>query len=142
DLADEEIRQIAASLLRHGVEGVIATNTTVEREAVREARHGSEAGGLSGAPLRAQATQVTRVLHEALGGALPIIGVGGIESGQAARERVAAGASLVQVYTGFIYRGPGLLREIAEALRGIDAARAAAAPSREQIGRASCRERV
>jgi len=101
---------------RHGIEGVIATNTTIARDAVAGLRHAKETGGLSGAPVRERSTAVIRLLAAALDGALPIIGVGGIMSGDDAREKVAAGAALVQIYTGLIYRGPGLVAECVEAL--------------------------
>jgi dihydroorotate dehydrogenase len=116
DLTQEAIRGIARLLVEHGQDGVIATNTTIARDAVAGLPHADEAGGLSGAPLREKATAVIRTLARALDGALPIIGVGGILCGEDAREKVAAGASLVQIYTGLIYRGPGLVAECAEAL--------------------------
>jgi len=95
---------------------VIATNTTVARDAVKGVRHADETGGLSGRPLRAPATAVIRTLAQALDGALPIIGVGGILSGADAKEKIDAGATLVQIYTGLIYRGPDLVAECARAL--------------------------
>ncbi|MCC7485445.1 MAG: quinone-dependent dihydroorotate dehydrogenase [Burkholderiales bacterium] len=116
DLAAEEIGAIAGALRRHGIEGAIATNTTLAREGVEGLPHGSEAGGLSGAPLAARSSAALRALAEALAGEVPVIGVGGIMSGADAREKVAAGASLVQVYTGLIYRGPGLVGECVAAL--------------------------
>ncbi|HEX6827724.1 MAG TPA: quinone-dependent dihydroorotate dehydrogenase [Burkholderiales bacterium] len=116
DLETAQVEGIARLLVKAGVDAVIATNTTVSREGVENLRHGGEAGGLSGAPLRPRALRVIRELAAALDGALPIIGVGGILSGGDAREAVAAGASLVQVYTGLIYRGPGLIRDIAATL--------------------------
>jgi dihydroorotate dehydrogenase len=116
DLAGDTIGEIARLLARHRCDGVIATNTTVGREAVAGLPHAEEAGGLSGAPLREKATGVIRALAKALDGALPIIGVGGILSGEDAREKITAGASLVQIYTGLIYRGPELVAECVEAL--------------------------
>jgi dihydroorotate dehydrogenase len=116
DLEPAQVERIAQLLVKSGVDAVIATNTTISREGVEKLPHGGEAGGLSGAPLRRRALRVIRELATALDGALPIIGVGGIASGQDARAAVAAGASLVQVYTGLIYRGPGLVPEIAKAL--------------------------
>ena len=116
DLADDAIRDIARLLARHRLDGVIATNTTIAREAVAGMPHADEAGGLSGSPLRERSTAVIRTLAKALDGALPIIGVGGILSGVDAREKIAAGASLVQIYTGLIYRGPELVAECVEAL--------------------------
>jgi dihydroorotate dehydrogenase len=116
DLAPADLRRIARSLLAHKIDGVIATNTTTDRSAVAGLPHADEAGGLSGRPLRAKSTAVIRTLAAALDGALPIIGVGGIMSGADAREKIAAGASLVQIYTGLIYKGPELVAEIAKAL--------------------------
>jgi dihydroorotate dehydrogenase len=95
---------------------VIATNTTIGRDGVTGLPHADEGGGLSGAPLRARSTAVVATLAKALDGALPIIGVGGILSGDDAREKIAAGAALVQIYTGLIYRGPALVAECVRAL--------------------------
>ncbi len=119
DLSREQVRALAAILVEHRIEAVIATNTTLARDAVANLRHGGEAGGLSGAPLRAQSTQVVRWLHEALQGALPVIGVGGILSGADAQEKIAAGATLVQLYTGMVYRGPELVAECVRALAAV-----------------------
>ncbi len=116
DLDDGAIDAIARLLLDHEMDGVIATNTTVARDGVEGLPHAQETGGLSGAPLRARATEVVRRLASALSGALPIIGVGGIMSGADAVEKIEAGASLVQVYTGLIYRGPPLVAECARAI--------------------------
>jgi dihydroorotate dehydrogenase len=116
DLSPSAIEGIAKLLIRHRVDGVVATNTTLARDAIRGRKHADEAGGLSGRPLRAQATAVIRTLAKALDGALPIIGVGGILSGADAKEKIDAGATLVQIYTGLIYRGPGLVVECARAL--------------------------
>jgi dihydroorotate dehydrogenase len=116
DLAREQVEALAALLVEEGMDGVIATNTTIAREAVAHLRHGEEAGGLSGEPLRAASSRVIGWLHQALAGALPIIGVGGILSGTDAREKIVAGASLVQFYTGMVYRGPDLVPECVEAL--------------------------
>jgi dihydroorotate dehydrogenase len=116
DLSADEIRAVARTLVAHKIDGVIATNTTVDRAAVAGLRHAGEAGGLSGRPLKDKATAAIRTLADALEGALPIIGVGGILSGADAKEKIAAGATLVQIYTGLIYRGPGLVAEIAAAL--------------------------
>jgi dihydroorotate dehydrogenase len=116
DLNDEALPRIADTLVAHGVDAVIATNTTVARDAVQGLPHAEEAGGLSGAPVRARATEVIALLHRHLQGALPIIGVGGIMDGVAAVEKIAAGASLVQLYTGLIYRGPALVGECRRAL--------------------------
>ena len=117
DLEREQIRQIAALLLRHHIDGVIATNTTLSREGVEHLPHGNEAGGLSGAPVRDKSTAVIRELAAALQNALPIIGVGGILSGADALEKIQAGAALVQIYSGMIYRGPELVGEAINALR-------------------------
>jgi dihydroorotate dehydrogenase len=116
DLNDEALPRIADTLVAHGVDAVIATNTTVARDAVQGLPHAEEAGGLSGAPVRARATEVVARLHRHLKGTLPIIGVGGIMDGAAAVEKIAAGASLVQLYTGLIYRGPALVGECRRAL--------------------------
>ncbi len=116
DLTTADLRRIARSLIAHKIDGVIATNTTIDRSAVAKSPYADEAGGLSGRPLREKSTAVIRTLAAELGGALPIIGVGGIMSGADAREKIAAGAALVQIYTGLIYKGPELVAEIAEAL--------------------------
>ena len=116
DLDDEQIKEIADTLLRHKIEGVIATNTTLSRAAVEGMPNANETGGLSGRPVFDASNNVIRKLRAELGGEVPIIGVGGIFSGDDAREKIAAGASLVQVYTGFIYRGPALVAECARAL--------------------------
>jgi len=117
DIDDEQIKTIADSLTRHRIDAVIATNTTVTRDAVQGLPHAQEAGGLSGAPVFELSNQVIRALKAELGDALPIIGVGGIFSGADAKAKIDAGASLVQLYTGLIYRGPALVRECAAALR-------------------------
>ena len=119
DLDDEQIDTIASALLRHHIDGVIATNTTITRDAVQGLAHANETGGLSGAPVRDLSTRVIRALHQVLQGEIPIIGVGGILSGTDASEKMAAGASLVQLYTGLIYRGPALVRECASACASI-----------------------
>ena len=116
DLDETQVRLIAATLVRHGVDGVIATNTTVARTAVAHLPHGGETGGLSGAPVFEASNRVISQLRAALGSAYPIIGVGGVMSGADARAKVTAGANLVQIYTGFIYRGPALVTEAARAL--------------------------
>lgn len=117
DLDDTQVRLIAATLVRHGVDGVIATNTTISRDAVRGMPHAEEVGGLSGPPVFEPSNHVIRALRQALGPGVPIIGVGGVSSGADARAKLEAGADLVQIYTGLIYRGPALVRECAEALR-------------------------
>ncbi len=117
DLDDGAIGPLADTLVREGVDGVIATNTTVARDAVRGLEHGDEVGGLSGRPLRERSTEVVGRLAQHLRGQLPIIGVGGVINGADAVEKIRAGASLVQIYTGFIYRGPQLVSECVEAIR-------------------------
>jgi len=116
DLESAQITDIADAVRRHQIDGVIATNTSVSREGVERLPHATEAGGLSGAPIRARATQVLGALARALAGEVPLIGAGGILSGANAAEKIAAGASLVQLYTGLIYRGPALIAECAEAI--------------------------
>ena len=116
DLDDEQIKEIADTLLRHKIEGVIATNTTLSRSAVQGMQHADETGGLSGRPVFDASNAVIRKLRAQLGTEVPIIGVGGIFSGEDARAKIDAGASLVQLYTGFIYRGPALVAECARAL--------------------------
>ena len=117
DLDNDQVRNVAGALLRHKIDGVIATNTTISREAVSTLAHAEEAGGLSGAPVFAPSNIVIRALKRELGDALPIIGVGGILSGNDAQAKIDAGASLVQLYSGLIYRGPALIRECAATLR-------------------------
>jgi dihydroorotate dehydrogenase len=118
DVDAEQVKNIADALLRHRFDAVIATNTTISRDAVSGMAHAAEAGGLSGAPVFDASNRVIRALKAELGDALPIIGVGGILSGADARAKVEAGAALVQLYSGLIYRGPALIRECADALRG------------------------
>lgn len=112
DLSEEELIQIADSLVRHNIDGVIATNTTLDRSLVAGLKHAGEAGGLSGRPVQLRSTEIIRRLTQELQGKLPIIGVGGIDSLVSAREKMAAGASLIQIYSGFIYKGPPLIKEI------------------------------
>lgn len=112
DLEEQEIQSIAQSLISTKMDGVIATNTTLSRDAVNGLPNADEAGGLSGSVLTQQSQQVTKSLATALGGAMPIIGVGGIDSGKAAKDRLDAGASLVQIYSSFIYQGPQLVKDI------------------------------
>ncbi len=116
DMADADIDRIAAVLMVHGIDGLIATNTTADRSGVAGLNHAGEIGGLSGTPLTVRSTEVVARFARALDGALPIIAVGGILSGDDARAKLAAGASLVQLYTGLIYRGPALVREVIQAL--------------------------
>ncbi|MEQ1555978.1 MAG: dihydroorotate dehydrogenase (quinone), partial [Gallionella sp.] len=117
DMEADQIAQIARLLMQHRIDGVIATNTTLARDAVANLQYGNEAGGLSGAPVREKSTAVIRALAAELQGALPIIGVGGILSGADAAEKIQAGASLVQIYSGLIYRGPQLVGECCATLR-------------------------
>jgi len=117
DLDTDDINLIADLLLEFGIDAVIATNTTIARDAVQGMDHGEEAGGLSGAPLQAVSNQIIKTLTTRLGNTLPIIGVGGILSGADAREKIMAGASLVQIYSGLIYKGPDLVNACARALR-------------------------
>lgn len=112
DLSEEELIQVADSLIRHQIDGVIASNTTLDRSLVIGLKHAEEAGGLSGRPVQSRSTAVIQRLSQELQGRLPIIGVGGIDSLTAAREKIAAGATLVQIYSGFIYQGPGLIKDI------------------------------
>jgi len=123
DLDSDQVAVIAATLLRHGGSGksttwgVIASNTTLDRQAVQGQMHANEAGGLSGGPVLAKSNAVIRQLRDQLGAGFPIIGVGGILSGADAVAKVKAGADVVQIYTGLIYRGPELITEVAQALR-------------------------
>jgi dihydroorotate dehydrogenase len=119
DMDDEGIRFIASALQASGLDGVIATNTTISRDAVAGHRHAGEAGGLSGLPVRESSTRVIKGLYAELGETLPIIGVGGVTDGNSAAEKIGAGAKLVQVYTGLIYRGPELISESVEAIRAL-----------------------
>ena len=116
DLTGEQVVEIAALLMKHQIDGVIATNTTLSREMVKGMRYSEEQGGLSGAPVKIQSTLVIRQLTQHLKGALPIIGVGGISSGSDAQEKIENGASLVQIYSGLIYKGPALIQDVCKAL--------------------------
>ncbi|GAB3477613.1 quinone-dependent dihydroorotate dehydrogenase [Marinomonas epiphytica] len=111
DMSDDEIKMVADTLVQQGVDGIIATNTTLSRDAVAGHKYGQEAGGLSGVPVKEASTHVVKVLAEHLKDTLPIIGVGGISSGADAVEKLQAGARLVQLYSGFIYKGPELVKE-------------------------------
>ena len=128
DLDDSQLGVIAATLQRHGCGsdgqasgelGVIATNTTLSREAVAGLRHAEEAGGLSGAPVLAASNRVIRALRDALGQGFPIIGVGGVMSARDAVSKIDSGADVVQIYTGLIYQGPALVRESAQAIKAL-----------------------
>ncbi|WP_119156085.1 quinone-dependent dihydroorotate dehydrogenase [Caldimonas tepidiphila] len=117
DLDEAQVGVIAATLRKNGIDGVIATNTTIARDVVKHLPHGEETGGLSGRPVFEASNRVIRKLREALGAGYPIIGVGGVMSGAHAKAKLDAGADLVQIYTGLIYRGPALVREAAQAIR-------------------------
>lgn len=116
DMDDSALEQVARVLQDQGMDGVIATNTTVSREGVEGLTHSEEAGGLSGAPVQEKSTRLIAALHTHLGGRLPIIGVGGVVDGDSAAAKIDAGASLVQLYTGFVYRGPALIRDCVRAV--------------------------
>lgn len=109
DVSDTQVQELAQIFLQQQVDGVIATNTTLSRTGVEHARFANEVGGLSGKPLRAQSTHIIKQLHTVLQKKIPIIAVGGILDVASAQEKIAAGASLLQIYTGFIYRGPALI---------------------------------
>jgi dihydroorotate dehydrogenase len=119
DVDGDQIRNIGAALIRHGIDGVIATNTTLNRRDVEGMKNANQQGGLSGAPVFDLSNIVIRALKQEVGDAVPIIGVGGILRGQDAKAKITAGAQLVQLYSGLIYRGPALVRECANALRGV-----------------------
>jgi dihydroorotate dehydrogenase len=119
DLDEAQVAVIARTLQANGIDGVIATNTTIARDAVKGLRHAEEAGGLSGRPVFEASNKVIRLLRSALGGNYPIIGVGGVLSGADARTKLQAGADLVQIYTGLIYKGPALVPECAAAMARI-----------------------
>ena len=117
DLQGDQVQSIADALRRHAIEGVIATNTTLARDAVQGMPHADEAGGLSGAPVREASNRDIAGLRAALGTGFPIIGAGGVMSGADAVAKIKAGADVVQIYTGLIYKGPALVSEVAQALR-------------------------
>ncbi|NLY57381.1 MAG: quinone-dependent dihydroorotate dehydrogenase, partial [Gammaproteobacteria bacterium] len=121
DMTPEELVLVARTLVEQGMDAVIATNTTLDRALVEGQEHAHEAGGLSGAPLTDVSTEVIRTLAGELKGQMPIIGAGGILTGADAADKIAAGASLVQVYSGFIYRGPELIRECVDAIAAMPA---------------------
>ena len=116
DLEPQQVDVIAATLQKNHIDGVIATNTTVARDAVQGLPHAREVGGLSGAPVLEASNRIIRLLRHALGNGFPIIGVGGVMSGADARSKIDAGADLVQIYTGLIYSGPALVSEAARAV--------------------------
>jgi len=117
DLDQAQIRVIADAVRRHRIDAVVATNTSTGREGVEGLQHAEEAGGLSGAPIRTKSSEVLKKMHHHLKGEAALIGAGGILSGADAAEKFAAGASLVQLYTGLVYRGPQLVAECASAFR-------------------------
>ncbi|MDA8447984.1 quinone-dependent dihydroorotate dehydrogenase [Paracidovorax valerianellae] len=117
DLDATQVQLIAATLQRHGMDGVVATNTTISREAVKGMVHSEETGGLSGAPVLEASNRVIRQLRQALGSEFPIIGVGGIFSAEDAVSKIKAGADVVQIYTGLIYQGPALIPQAARAIK-------------------------
>ena len=116
DLTEEEVVSIAECLINNNIDAVISTNTTLSRDGVENLLYGSEQGGLSGQPVKDKSTQVIKLLANALDNKLPIIGVGGISNAKDAAEKLDAGAKLVQVYTGFIYQGPDLVKDIVTSL--------------------------
>ncbi|MBX9914145.1 MAG: quinone-dependent dihydroorotate dehydrogenase [Pseudomonadaceae bacterium] len=119
DMTDEETVEVAGALIETGMDAVIATNTTLSRRGVEGLAFADEAGGLSGAPVREQSTHIVKVLAAELAGRLPIIAAGGITEGRHAAEKIAAGASLVQIYSGFIYKGPALIRQSVDAIAAL-----------------------
>jgi dihydroorotate dehydrogenase len=116
DLEDDHITALSRVFLDGGLDGLVATNTTIERDAVAGHPHAAEAGGLSGAPLTTRSTDVIAAFHAELGSHIPIIGVGGIMSGADAKAKIAAGATLIQIYSGFIYHGPALIINVLDSL--------------------------
>lgn len=116
DIENNGIPALAALMLKHKVDAVIATNTTIDHSVVMASEHGNEVGGLSGLPLQQRANEVVTLLYHELGETIPIIGVGGIFNAEDAWQRMLAGAEMVQIYTGFIYHGPGIVREITNGL--------------------------
>ena len=118
DLEGAQVSAVADIVQKSGIDAVIATNTTIARDGVSALPRGTETGGLSGAPLTTRATDIVTQLARALGGKVPVIGVGGIMTGADARSKISAGASLVQVYTGLVYRGPQLVAECIDAVCG------------------------
>jgi len=115
DLSPAELDDALEAILRTGMDGVIATNTTLQRDGLKSALSG-EAGGLSGAPLRSLSTQIIGYIYRRTQGKLPIIGVGGVSNAADVREKLEAGAVLVQIYTGLVYQGPGLIKRILQEL--------------------------
>ena len=134
DLSAGQVEAVGRLLLKHAIDGAIATNTTLSRDGVEGSAVAKEAGGMSGAPLREKSTSVLRQLCEALQGKCPVIGVGGISSGRDAVEKLDAGASLVQLYTGLVYRGPELVREAVEAIMRHEGVRRGLGETRPNVG--------
>lgn len=112
DLTETELVQIADTLRRHNIDGVVATNTTVSRDKVKGLKNAQEIGGLSGKPLQQKSTEIIARLYQELQGEIPIIGCGGINSVETAKDKLQSGAELLQVYSGLIYRGPALIKEL------------------------------
>ena len=119
DVNADQLQTIAEALTKHAIDGVIATNTTISRQGVEGQAHAQEAGGLSGTPVHEKSLLVIRQLRALLGPTFPIIGVGGVVNGQQAAEKMQAGANAVQIYTGLIYRGPGLIPEAVKAIAAL-----------------------
>ncbi|MBY0418988.1 MAG: dihydroorotate dehydrogenase (quinone), partial [Pararheinheimera sp.] len=117
DMDEVAVQQVAETLLRSKMDGVIATNTTLDKSSVQHLKYGNEMGGLSGLPVQQKSTEIIRQFRAALGPQMPIIGVGGIDSAKAAKDKMDAGANLIQVYSNFIYKGPSLIKEIVESLK-------------------------
>lgn len=117
DLSDQEVQELASIFVKHKVDGIIATNTTFSRSGVEGLENANEQGGLSGGPIFSASTAVLNGLNKSSGGAIPMVGVGGIDSGDRAINKISSGASLIQIYSGFIYKGPALITETAEAIR-------------------------
>jgi len=116
DESDESLKRMGGVLVELGIDGIVATNTTVSRDGVYRLRYGMQVGGLSGPPLFQRSTACLRLLKQTVGNSLTLIGVGGVDSADAAREKLAAGASLVQIYTGLVYQGPDLVSRIVNEL--------------------------
>ena len=117
DLTESELVEIADCLRRYQMDGVIATNTTISRDNVTRVKNADQSGGLSGKPLQNKSTEIIRRLHQELKGEIPIIGSGGIDGLQNAQEKIAAGAELLQVYSGLIYHGPTLIKRLVEGIK-------------------------
>jgi dihydroorotate dehydrogenase len=116
DLTDAQLDDIIEIVQASGIHGVIATNTTLDRSSLTSSTETIGAGGLSGKPLKSRSTEIIRYIHQKSGGKITIIGVGGIENAEDAKEKLNAGASLVQIYSGMVYEGPGIVKNILKAL--------------------------